>query len=315
MAKNTLLVVDGNWYIHRAFHAMFLGDRQGKNIERRMCQSFLSMVLKDADAIQATHLAVAFDGDRSFRYKIFPQYKANRTADKDIPHLVQSGIAFPEEQLNEFSTDPYTYLESVMMTLVCSGIRVIQLRRYESDDVMASVSHQLGSASCLVVLATHDKDIAQCVNENVRLFWPGNKKKQHRVLGIKDVVEFYGVEPNQIVDYLRLIGDSVDNIPGASGVGPDTARKIIKEYGTLEKAFKTKDKKLRSKLRRSSSNLEISGKLIPLCNTCVKKPRIQDYVQRDPDVKALKALITNIPENITVTQARLKMSRITGLFD
>jgi DNA polymerase-1 len=209
MADKTLLLVDGSSYLYRAYHA--LPDlRNPSGFPIGAIHGVVRMMQKLRDDYPALHGACVFDDKgKTFRDDWYPEYKATRTA-------------MPDDLAKQ--VDPI--IEAVKLL----GWPVLIVPGIEADDAIGTIACMAAKGGFDVVISTGDKDLAQLVNERVTLI---NTMSNER-LDVAGVRDKFGVAPGQIVDYLALIGDSVDNIPGVEKVGPKTAARWIAEHGSLE---------------------------------------------------------------------------------
>jgi DNA polymerase-1 len=211
----TLLLVDGSSYLYRAFHAMpDLRNRQ--NEPTGAIQGVLNMLRRLHKDYPADYSACVFDAKgKTFRDDIYPEYKANRATMPD---------------------DLRVQIEPLHAAIKAMGWPLIVEEGVEADDVMGALAKQAEREGMRVIISTGDKDIAQLVNEQVTLVntMPNAFRKGDEVLDIAGVEAKFGIPPSLIVDYLILIGDSSDNVPGVEKVGPKTAVKWLKQYGSLD---------------------------------------------------------------------------------
>ena len=205
----TLLLVDGSSYLYRAFHA--LPDLRNSHGEPTgAVRGVLSMLQKLRKETSADYIACVFDAKgKTFRDDWYPQYKANRPPMPD--DLVQQ-------------------IEPLHNSIRAMGWPLLMIDGVEADDVIGTLAKQAEALGLQTVISTGDKDITQLVNPMVRLV----NTMSSESLDEKGVHEKFGVRPAQIVDYLTLIGDSVDNVPGVDKVGPKTAVKWLSQHGTLD---------------------------------------------------------------------------------
>ncbi|MBI3528764.1 MAG: DNA polymerase I [Betaproteobacteria bacterium] len=205
----TLVLVDGSSYLYRAFHALpDLRNRHGE--PTGAVKGVLSMLQKLRKETSADYIACVFDAKgKTFRDDWYPQYKANRPPMPD--DLVQQ-------------------IEPLHDGIRAMGWPLLMIDGVEADDVIGTLARQAETLGVQTVISTGDKDITQLVNPMVRLV----NTMSSESLDEKGVQEKFGVKPAQIVDYLTLIGDSVDNVPGVDKVGPKTAVKWLSQYGTLD---------------------------------------------------------------------------------
>jgi DNA polymerase-1 len=209
MPDKTLLLVDGSSYLYRAYHA--LPDLRGPGgVPTGAIHGVVAMMKKLRDDYPALHGACVFDDKgKTFRDDLYADYKANRTKMPD---------------------DLTVQIEPIIEAVKMLGWPVLIVPGIEADDAIGTISCMAAKGGFDVVISTGDKDLAQLVNERVTLI---NTMSNER-LDVEGVRQKFGVDPGRIVDYLALIGDSVDNIPGVDKVGPKTAAKWIAEHGSLE---------------------------------------------------------------------------------
>ncbi|MEM7372921.1 MAG: DNA polymerase I [Bacteroidota bacterium] len=215
MAKNKLFLLDAMALLYRAHFAFIKNPRiNSQGMDTSALFGFTNTLLEIINKEDPTHMAVAFDTSApTFRHIRYEPYKAQREA---MPEGLQVAI-------------PYSY-----KLLKVLGIPVLVLDGYEADDIIGTVSAQVNEEEFEVYMVTPDKDYAQLVKDNVFLYKPRFRGGGFDVLGPPEVVEKFGIPPHQIIDFLGLKGDSVDNIPGIPKVGDKTAVSLIKEFGTVE---------------------------------------------------------------------------------
>lgn len=205
-----LLLLDGHAYAYRAYHGIReLSSPTGHPTNAIF--GFVKMLEKLRTWIQPTHLAVVWDGGLAEeRLKALPDYKAQRPP---MPASLATQLG-----------DLETWLEA-------AEIASCQREGVEADDWIAALACRASAADWSVVIASSDKDFMQLVSDRVRLANPGDKAE--RLWGKAEVKAKTGVNPDQIVDWLSLVGDSVDNIPGVPGVGPKTATALLEKFGSI----------------------------------------------------------------------------------
>jgi DNA polymerase-1 len=227
MHDNTLLVVDGMAAVYRAFYAI-KNLRTSDGRPSNAIFGFIRMMDQLVKAWSPSHLVVAFDGGLpAERMELIPEYKANRSPMPDDLRLQLDGI-------NEY--------------LAAAEVPTVRLNACEADDVMATLAVRAAGSSTRVLLATHDKDLFQLVNENTEIV-PVTGRREF--MGPDEIVAKTGVMPEQIVDWLALIGDSADNIKGVPGVGPKTATKLLTAYGCIDGIWPHLDDIQGAKLKES----------------------------------------------------------------
>lgn len=287
-------VVDGNFYLWRAM-SVVLKRKNPEKLVKNTLTMFLNMVAGDAVMHHSSHVLICFDAKRSFRNDIYSGYKANRTHG-------ETTVIFADGR--EFRTDitPGSLVKPAKEMLDLAGLAHSQVKLREADDLMGSAAISL---PCRIVIGTRDKDIARCVNERVSLWWPIEK----RLIGPKEVLKHFGVNPIQITDYLSLLGDKVDNIPGVPGCGPKTACAILAKFGSLDDAIK--DKAFRLKYHEHRTTLAMARKLVTLKPDT--KYNLDDLVPQKID-RALGDLVWAIPNTLKDLAESRKMNKMKGLF-
>jgi DNA polymerase-1 len=213
MSKKKLIIVDISSFIFRAYYAIRpLTSPQGVPVNA--VYGVLSMMLKLMSEHQPTHMFLARDTkEGSFRKELYPLYKANRV---DPPEDLKPQFALIE-----------TLIEKL-------DFKELALARYEADDVIASAAVQWRNYFDEIFIASGDKDLMQFVDNKVKIL----DTMKDKIFGEKEVFEKMGVRPDQILDYLSMVGDSSDNVPGMKGIGEKGAAKLLEEYGTLENCHK-----------------------------------------------------------------------------
>lgn len=207
--QKPLILVDGSSYLYRAFHAMpnLTNSRSEPTGAVYGVVNMLRRLLKEYDP---DRMAVVFDAPgKTFRDDLYPEYKAHRPA-------------MPEELVRQIAP--------LHATIRAMGLPLVQVEGVEADDVIGTLAQVASAAHRPVLISTGDKDMAQLVNESVEIVDTMKEVRYDRA----GVQERFGVPPERIVEYLALIGDTSDNIPGVNGVGPKTAVKWLNEYGSLD---------------------------------------------------------------------------------
>lgn len=207
--QKTLLLVDGSSYLYRAFHA--LPDmRNAEGAPTGALYGIINMLRRLRNDYPASYVACVFDAKgKTFRDDLYPEYKATR---KSMPE------------------DLALQVEPIHAAVRALGWPILMVEGIEADDVIGTLSVQATAAGLDTIVSTGDKDMAQLVNEHVTLV----NTMSNETLDIKGVTEKFGVPPDRIVDYLSLIGDTVDNVPGVEKCGPKTAVKWLSAYGSLD---------------------------------------------------------------------------------
>ncbi|KTC83282.1 DNA polymerase I [Legionella cincinnatiensis] len=242
MTPSPLILIDGSSYFFRAFHALPpLTNLKGQ--PTGAIYGVANMIKKLIKDYQPEELAVVFDAKgKTFRDEWYPEYKAHRPP-------------MPQELSSQFAP--------LIQLLEAMGIPILIIEGVEADDVIGTLATQATEQGIPVVISTGDKDMAQLVNEHISLINTMNNS----AMDIAGVKEKFGVMPNQVIDYLTLVGDSVDNIPGVTKCGPKTAVKWLTEYQTLDNLINNATQiggKIGDYLRESIPQLPLSKKLVTI---------------------------------------------------
>lgn len=296
-----LLLIDGPYYLHRAYSIAIL-KRDPKYVEKNVLTLFLTMVVADIVALKATHVAVTFDGNRCWRYEVFPDYKANRkqtTEPKMVTHPKYSAPVRVDITASDL-------MPAARKLLQHCGLAIFRKKELESDDLLGSFTYKFKDKINIVV-STRDKDMAGLVCKTVAQYWPMEKK----LLGPQAVKDHYGVMPFQIRDYLSLMGDKVDNIPGVPGVAAKTAASMLGD-DTLKNRLKVSTK-LRAKLKPHISTIAIAQKLTTLRIVDIPVD-LDDLVPQKPSKKDLVPLVWSLPKDLDSMQDVTHAAKYKGLF-
>ncbi len=272
LKASPFVIIDGSSYLFRAYHALPpLVTSKGQ--PTGAIYGVVSMIKNNLQRFSPKQMVVVFDAPgKNFRHDLYAEYKANRS---------------------ETPSDLISQFEPLNKIIRAMGIKILSLPYVEADDVIATLAHDFvkysGSKSCLI--STSDKDLAQLVNENVILV---NTMSDY-IMDRDGVYKKFNVYPEQIVDYLALIGDQVDNIPGVHKCGPKTAVKWLNTYGSLDQLIINAD----SITGKVGENLRATIPLLPLYKELVTvnhnlKLNIDDFIITEPDIHTLKELYTEL---------------------
>ncbi len=269
VAENTIYLIDGSAYIYRAYHAVApLSNSSG--MPTHAVFGFINIIRRILREKNPTHLCVAFDSRGPvFRHEIYQEYKANRPP-------------MPEDLAQQI---PYikSYVES-------SRIASLQKQGIEADDLIATAALHFREMGCQVVIISGDKDLLQLVGDGIVMWEPMNNK----LYDTEAVGQKYKVEVDRLLDFFALVGDSSDNVPGVPGVGPKTAEKLMKEYGSLDGIYDglegMKKSKMKERLTDNRESAYLSRDLIRL-KTDVDIPKsLEEYKCDTGDDEKLEAL-------------------------
>ncbi|OGV30847.1 MAG: DNA polymerase I [Legionellales bacterium RIFCSPHIGHO2_12_FULL_35_11] len=237
-----LVLVDGSSYFFRAFHALppLITSRGQPTGAIYGVANMIKRLIKDYEPEQ---IVTVFDAkEKTFRDEIYPEYKAHRPPT-------------PKDLSSQF--------EPLMEVLSALGLPILTIPGVEADDVIGTISNLAKNAEKYVIISTGDKDMAQLVNSHISLI----NTMSNTTMDEHGVFEKFGVKPNQIIDYLTLVGDASDNIPGVTKCGPKTAVKWLTEYATLENLIANADKipgKIGENLRTDIPKLALSKQLVTI---------------------------------------------------
>jgi DNA polymerase I len=270
-----LHLIDGSAFIFRAYHALPPLTRKSDGMPVGAVAGFCNLLWGELTTTRAqaapTHLAVIFDaGSKTFRNDIYPLYKANRP---ELPEDLRPQFAFTREATRAFN------------------VPCIEVEGYEADDIIATLANRARAAGGTVTIISSDKDLMQLIGDGVDMLDPMKNKR----LGLDEVFEKFGVTPDRVVDVQALAGDSVDNVPGAPGIGLKTAALLIQEYGDLEnllaRAGEIKQPKRREALVENAELIRISKRLVSLDGDMPLDVALDSLVLKDPEAEiALKFL-------------------------
>ena len=270
-----LYLIDASAYIFRAYHALPPLTRKSDGLPVGAVQGYCNMLWKLLQDMKGqdgpTHLAAIFDhSEKTFRNDLYDQYKAHRPP-------------APEDLVPQFPL--------VREATAAFGVHCVELAGYEADDLIATYACKVRDAGGECVIVSSDKDLMQLIGNGVIMFDPMKDKR----LGEEAVMEKFGVTPDKMVDLQALIGDSVDNVPGAPGIGPKTAAQLLDEYGDLdtllERAGEIKQPKRRETLINYADQIRLSRELVRLTCDAPAPEQIDDFAVRDPDPATLSAFL------------------------
>ena len=271
MTKHRLLLVDGSSYLYRAFHAM-PDLRNGAGEPTGAIYGMVNMMRRARSELKADHIACVFDAKgKTFRDEMYSEYKAHRSP-------------MPEDLVKQ--------IEPIHAMVKALGWPVLMVSGVEADDVIGTLACQATQAGWETIISTGDKDLAQLVNPSVTLINTMTNEK----LDIEGVKEKFGVPPELIVDYLSIIGDTVDNVPGVPKAGPKTANKWLAEFGNLDNLMANADQVkgvVGENLRATLPWLPQARQLITVktdCDLSPHLPSLDDLHAKPEDAPLLREL-------------------------
>ena len=286
-----LHLIDGSGFIFRAFHALPPLTRKSDGLPVGAVAGFCNMIYKMVEDNHGpdapTHVAVIFDHKgKTFRSTIYDDYKANRPP-------------APEDLVPQF---PLIRDATRAFNLPC-----IEIEGYEADDIIATYAVQAREAGGRVTIISSDKDLMQLVGGGVEML----DAMKNRRIGVEEVEEKFGVGPERVIDVQSLAGDSVDNIPGAPGIGVKIAALLIQEYGDLDNllanAEKIKQPKRRQTLIEKADQIRMSRELVTLKIDTPVAESIDDFEVRDPVPEDVLAFIASMEFRTLATRMAAKL--------
>ena len=276
MDKDSLYLIDVSALAYRSFYAFITNPlKNSKGQETSAIYGFASHTLRLIKECKPSHIAFVKDlPKKTFRHAMYSEYKAHR---KPMPEGLASQLPIIDAFVGK------------------SGLRTVALEGYEADDVMATLALQAKAKGMKVYIVTRDKDMMQLVDDQIFLFELGKNNQGSDIMGAKEVKAKMGVPPEKIVDYLSLIGDASDNVPGVAKIGPKTAVDLLETYGNLDNLYKNVDnitkKGLRENLKNDRDNAFLSQKLVTL-HADLKLPiELDDLCCPTLDAAALTAFL------------------------
>ena len=244
--KKRLFLLDAYALIFRGYYAFIKNPRiNSKGMDTSAIMGFTNSLLDLINRERPDHLAVCFDrGGSKSRTELFSDYKANR---EETPEPITVAIPYIEKLLNAMH----------IPTVVKEG--------FEADDIIGTLAKQAEKEGYQVFMVTPDKDFAQLVSKNIFMYRPSRMGNGIEIWGIPEVQKKFEIEhPEQVIDYLGMMGDAVDNIPGLPGVGDKTAKKLLKTYGNIETVLENSNEikgKLGEKIEANKAQGLLSKKL------------------------------------------------------
>jgi DNA polymerase-1 len=281
-ARKKLFLVDAMAHIYRAFFAPMVRMNAPSGMPTKvpfLFNNILRRLLKD---YQPDYVGVVFDTSKpTFRDKLFEKYKAHRAP-------------MPDELSQQI---PY-------VRRLCDALQlpILEYDGYEADDVLGALAEQAAKQKLDVLLVTNDKDMMQLVGDGIRVLRAGTGGiKNDVIVDAARVKEILGVAPEQVVDYMALFGDSIDNIPGAKGIGEKGAAELIQKYGNVENALdhaaEVPNKRYREALQQQREQVLLSKQLARIATDVPVTLELDKMLRREPDVAALTSLYRELGFN------------------
>ena len=266
--QKRLFLLDAYALIFRGYYALIKNPRiNSKGMDTSAIMGFTNSLFDVIKREKPDHLAVCFDKGGSIeRTELFEDYKANRN---ETPDAIK--IAVP-------------YIQNILKAM---NIPVVELAGYEADDIIGTLAKQAEKENYQVYMVTPDKDFGQLVSENIFMYRPARMGNGIEIWGIPEIQKRFGVKrPEQVIDYLGMMGDASDNIPGLPGVGDKTAKKFLEQFGDMEGLLANTDKlkgKMKEKVEENAELGRLSRKLAEIKLDCDVTFKADDYEMCEPN--------------------------------
>lgn len=279
MSQKRLFLLDAYALIFRGYYAFIKNPRiNSKGMDTSAIMGFMNSLMDVIRREKPDHLAVAFDkGGSDYRFEMYQEYKAHRD---ETPEAIKIAVPYIQELLKAMH------------------IPIIEKAGFEADDLIGTLAKQAEKEGFQVFMVTPDKDFAQLVSENIFMYKPARMGNDIEIWGIPEVLEKFEIErPEQVIDFLGMMGDSADNIPGLPGVGEKTAKKFLAEYGTLENLLANTHQLKGAMKEKIEANKELgllSKKLATILLDCPVTFDATDFELSKPDVEKTDAIFQEL---------------------
>jgi DNA polymerase-1 len=278
-AQKRLYLLDAYALIFRGYFAFIKNPRiNSKGMDTSAIMGFMNALMDVIKRDKPDHLAVAFDkGGSTYRYEMYKEYKAHRD---ETPEAIKIAVPYIQELLKAMH------------------IPIIEVPGFEADDLIGTLAKQAEKENFQVFMVTPDKDFAQLVSENIFMYKPARMGNGIEIWGIPEVLARFEIErPEQVIDYLGMMGDAADNIPGLPGVGEKTAKKFLAEYGSMENLLANTHQlkgAIKDKIEANAELGILSKKLATILLDCPVTFNEADYELSKPDVEKTDALFQEL---------------------
>ena len=277
--QKRLFLLDAYALIFRGYFAFIKNPRiNSKGMDTSAIMGFMNALMDVIKREKPDHLAVAFDkGGSTYRYEMYQEYKAHRD---ETPEAIKIAVPYIQELLQAMH------------------IPIIEVAGFEADDLIGTLAKQAEKEDYKVFMVTPDKDFAQLVSENIFMYKPARMGNDIEIWGIPEVLAKFEIErPEQVIDFLGMMGDAADNIPGLPGVGEVTAKKLLKEFGSMENLLANTDKlkgAMKEKIEANKDKGILSKKLATILLDCPVTFNASDYELSKPDVEKTDVLFNEL---------------------
>ncbi len=279
MSQKRLFLLDAYALIFRGYYAFIKNPRiNSKGMDTSAIMGFMNSLMDVIRREKPDHLAVAFDkGGSTYRLEMFEDYKANRD---ETPEAIKIAVPYIQELLKAMQ------------------IPIIEKAGYEADDLIGTLSKQAEKQGFKVFMVTPDKDFAQLVSENIFMYRPARMGNGIEVWGIDEVKQKFEIDnPLQVIDFLAMMGDAIDNIPGLPGVGEKTAKKFLAQYGSIENLLENTHElkgKMKENIEANKEKGILSKKLATILLDCPVEFDEDDFELSKPDVEKTDAIFQEL---------------------
>ena len=273
-----LFLLDAYALIYRSYYAFIKNPRiNSKGMNTSAILGFVNTLEEILKKENPTHIGIAFDPKGpTFRHEVYEQYKAQR---EKTPEDISQAIPIIKEIIRAYR------------------IPILEVQRYEADDVIGTLATEAGKQNIPTFMLTPDKDYAQLVSENVKMYRP-RYNGGYEIMGIEQIKTKYQIQnSSQIIDMLGLMGDTADNIPGCPGIGEKTAQKLIAEFGSIENLLANTDKlkgALKKKVEENKDKINFSKYLATIKTDVPIKLNMYELAKKDPDKETLRNIFTKL---------------------
>ena len=277
--QKRLFLLDAYALIFRGYFAFIKNPRiNSKGMDTSAIMGFMNALMDVIKREKPDHLAVAFDkGGSTYRYEMYQEYKAHRD---ETPEAIKIAVPYIQELLKAMH------------------IPIIEVAGFEADDLIGTLAKQAEKENYKVYMVTPDKDFAQLVSENIFMYKPARMGNDIEIWGIPEVLAKFEIErPEQVIDFLGMMGDAADNIPGLPGVGEVTAKKLLKEFGSMENLLANTHLlkgAMKEKIEANAEKGILSKKLATILLDCPVQFNETDYELSKPDVEKTDELFQEL---------------------
>lgn len=309
MSGKKFVIIDAMALAYKAYFAFKTRPLYTKKGEPTSAVfGFLNQIIKIYEDLKPDYAAVAFDSkEKTFRHEMYAEYKGTR---------------------DEMPDDMIPQIGRIKEVVEALGIPLLILPGYEADDIIGAASSKAEQSGLLTYMISPDKDYVQLVTDKVYLVKPGRSGEDYTILSPEKVLETYEFSPNQMIDYLSLLGDQSDNIPGAKGIGEKGALKLIKEFGTIDSIYErineVTPEGTKKKLLAAAEDVRISKDLITIRKDIPLELNLSEMAVKKPDYPVVRKLFTELEfsrslnriiEIFKLTDTDLEGPHETTLFD